>query len=119
VTHSQLVVKDRVKALAVFVTMTTAVWRYGVLDHVSSFRSCDFCIETGVYGINFITAQTIDIRYVYMYSVSVIIICPNFIENRRCMHNSTFVINRNIKTMGILQKSSNKIMQVFNYFDSQ
>jgi len=46
-------------------------------------------------------------------------ICDPVLENHRCTHNSTFVINRNIKTMGKLQKFSNEIMQLFNCFDSQ
>jgi len=37
----------------------------------------------------------------------------------RCMHNNTFVINRNIKTMGKIQKSNNKIAQVIDCLDSQ
>jgi len=38
------------------------------------------------------------------------------LENRQCTH---FVINRNIKTMGKIQKSNNKIMQVIDCLDSQ
>jgi len=35
------------------------------------------------------------------------------------MHNSTFVINRNIKTMGKIQKSNSKTKQVIDCLDSQ
>jgi len=43
-------------------------------------------------------------------------ICDPILENRGCTHNSTFVINCNIKQG---ENYSNKIMQVFNCFDSQ
>jgi len=46
-------------------------------------------------------------------------ICDPILENRRCTHNSTFVINHNIKTMGKIQKSNYKIMQVIDCLDSQ
>jgi len=46
-------------------------------------------------------------------------ICDPILKNRRCTQNSTFVINRNIKIMGKIQKSYNKIMQVINCHDSQ
>jgi len=46
-------------------------------------------------------------------------ICDPILENRRCTHNRIFVINRTIKTMGKIQKSINKIMQVIDCLDSQ
>jgi len=41
------------------------------------------------------------------------------LENCQCMQNSTFVINRNIKTISKIQKSNNEITQVIDCLDSQ
>jgi len=46
-------------------------------------------------------------------------ICDSILEFRQCTHNSTFVKNRNIKTMWKIQKSNNKVIQVIDCLDGQ
>jgi len=55
----------------------------------------------------------------YLSACKLFAVCDPILENRRCTHNNTFVINRNTKTMGRIQKSNNKIMQVIDCLDSQ
>jgi len=54
-----------------------------------------------------------------IYSINLMYIYDPILENCRYMHNSTFVINCNIKTMGKIKKFNNKIMQVIDCLNTQ